>query len=88
MGSVVYIQKNIIFVTLLFMQLTLIIRKMISNNKQADTQSQSQFNSYRTPEIRILEVEAHSVICISPDSGNDSLLEQDFGNGGFTQPEL
>lgn len=59
---------------------------MLSTNKQVRTQP--QIESYRAPEIKILEFNAHSIICISPFDGNDGLFEQDFGDGGFTQPEL
>ncbi len=57
---------------------------MLSTDKQV---MQSQPQSYLTPEIKILEFKAHSVICISPgQDGNDGLYEQDFGDGGFAQP--
>lgn len=46
---------------------------------------QSQIESYRPPEIKIMELKTHSIICISPGQGNDSLYEWDFGDGGFTQ---
>ena len=49
---------------------------------------QSQIESYRPPEIKIMELKAHSIICISPGQGNDGLYEQDFGDGGFAQPEF
>ena len=48
---------------------------------------QSQIESHRAPEIKILEINAHSIICVSPGDGKDSLSEQDFGDGGFAQPE-
>lgn len=53
-------------------------------NKQMN--KQSQIESYMPPEIKIMELKAHSIICISPGQGNDSLYEQDLGDGGFSQP--
>lgn len=55
---------------------------MLSINKQVCTQS---IESYRSPEIKVLELKVHSLICLSPGEANDSLYEQDFGDGGFTQ---
>lgn len=62
---------------------------MLSADKQVG--AQSQIKSYRTPEVKALEVKAlefkaRSVICTSTGGGNDSLSEQDFGDGGFVQP--
>ena len=56
---------------------------MLSINKQVS--KHSQIESYRTPEIKILEYKIRSVICVSPGDGNDSYFEQDCGDGGFTQ---
>ena len=52
---------------------------MLSINKQVS--KQSQIESYQTPEIKVLELKVRSIICVSP------LYEQDFGDGGFAQPE-
>ncbi|MBQ0122144.1 MAG: hypothetical protein KBS38_00785 [Bacteroidales bacterium] len=57
---------------------------MLSADKQVG--AQSQIKSYRTPEVKALEFKARSVICTSTGGGNDSLSEQDFGDGGFVQP--
>ena len=35
---------------------------------------------YWSPKINVIEVNVHSVLCLS---GNDPMLEVDFGNGGF-----
>ncbi|MBQ0080704.1 MAG: hypothetical protein KBS95_04055 [Alistipes sp.] len=49
---------------------------------------QSQIESYRALEIKIHKIKAHSITCVSSGDGNDSLYEQDFGDGGFTQPNF
>ena len=43
-----------------------------------------EIKDYKTPQVKIIEAEVQSVLCQSV-SGNRSMEEIDFGNGGFEE---
>ena len=52
------------------------------NNGIQNTSVEASMQQYRSPEVKVIFVKAHGLLC---QSGNEQMHEHDYGDAGFVE---